>query len=185
MSRWRVNPIGKNRAEVLGPRVRYFVEANSTSLTLRVFASEKRPIETASIRHVGRNYSLQGANSAGRSERRTMRFAGKRVISKGVVDGKPFALASSVCTHAGLLIEKLKGRKPLRLPHITALMEQLKTDGRLRGQLQSQVNMTMMMAVPDSVVFACIIICAECVLTGGELACTLCSLCLKPDPGTG
>jgi len=114
-----------------------------------------------------------------------MRFAGKRVKSSGIIDGKPFELESSVCTYAALWIEKRKKTKPLRLPHITALMNQLKTDGRLRGQLQSQVNMTRMMAFPDSVVFACVIICADCILTGDELACTLCSLCLKPDPGSG
>jgi hypothetical protein len=182
-SKWQVNAIAKNKAEVASPRIRYVIQADSTSFTLQAF-KDNRSVEKVSLKHKGRNYSLAGVDSTGRGERQTIRFTGKRVLSSGVIGGKRFAVSSSVCVHIPLLVEQLKGRKPIRLPHISAFLAQFKRDDRLRGQLRRQVDMAMMLRAKDSVIFACLIICAECYLIGTPIACTLCDLCLRPDPPT-
>jgi hypothetical protein len=183
MSNWRVEAIGKNKAEVATPRVRYVVQADATSFTLQAF-ERKVSIEKVSLKHKGHNYRLEGVNSAGRSEHQTMRVTKNRVVSSGRIGGTQFGLSSSVCVFIPLLAEKLKNSKPMRLPHISAFLRQFKSDGKLRGQLQRQVDMAMMLRQADSTVFACVIICAECFLIGTPIACTLCDLCLRPDPPT-
>ena len=183
MATWRINPLGRNKAEVASPRARYVVGANATSFSVEAFTRERRT-EAVRIRHVGEKYWMEGVDSAGRVDRRTMHFRGKRVISQGVVGGRRFSVASSVCTHIPMLLAKLRASRPLRLPLIRAFSKTLEADSRLRGQLQRQVDTAMLLRAPNSVVLACVIICAECFITGGELACALCSLCLKPDPST-
>lgn len=183
MSKWRVDAKGKNKAEVVTPRVRYVVQADATSFTLQAFEG-KASIEKISIKHKGHNYRLDGVNSAGRSDHQTMRVTKNRVVSRGRIGGTSFGLSSSVCVFIPLLAEKLKNSKPIRLPHISAFLKQFKSDGHMRGQLQRQVDMAMMLRAPDSTVFACLIICAECYLIGTPIACTLCDLCLRPDPPT-
>ena len=110
-------------------------------------------------------------------------FKGNRVVSRGVFGGRPFSVSSSVCSYIPMLAAELKGRKPIRLPLVTAFMSQFKRDGRLRAEVEKRVDMAMMLRAPNAVVIACVIICAECFFTGDLLACTLCDLCLKPDPG--
>lgn len=183
MSKWRVDAIGKNKAEVATPRARYVVTASATSFALEAFRREQRA-EVVRIKHIGNKYWLEGVDSAGRAERRTMHFRGKRVISQGVIGGSRFSVNSSVCSHIPLLVATLRTKRPLRLPLISAFSKKFKADSRLRSQLQRHVDMAMLLRAPDAVVIACVIICAECFFTGDLLACTLCDLCLNPDPPT-
>jgi hypothetical protein len=179
MSKWQVDAIGKNKAAVTTPRARYVLQANATSFALEAFRGEQ-PVEVVRIKHVGNKYWLEGVDSAGRAERRTMHIRGKRVISQGVIGGSRFSVDSSVCNHIGLLVAKLHTRKPLRLPLISVFLKTFKADSRLRSQLQRHVDMAMLLRSPDAVVIACIIICAECALTDGLIACLACALCMKP-----
>ncbi len=183
MSRWQVDAIAKNKAEVTSSRVRYVIQADSTSFALQVFKG-KRPVEKVWIKRKGHSYSLAGVDSAGRSQRQTIRFAGNRVASSGVFGGKRFAVTSSVCAHIPSLAAQLKGRKPIRLTHISAFLTQFKRDDRLRRELEKRVDMAMMLRASNAVVIACVIICADCFFTGDPVACVLCDLCLRPDPPT-
>jgi hypothetical protein len=178
----QVNTIARNRAEVVTARARYVIQADETSFVLQAFKG-KRSVERVALTHKGDNYSLAGVGGAGQSQRRTMRFKGNRVVSRGVFGGRPFSVSSSVCSYIPLLAAKLNGRKPIRLPLIAAFMSQFKRDGRLRAEVEKRVDTAMMLRAPNAVVIACVIICAECFFTGDLLACTLCDLCLKPDPG--
>jgi hypothetical protein len=181
MSNWRVEPIGKNKVEVVAPRVRYVIEASATSFDLQAFKGD-RSVETISIKHVGPKYSLEGRNGAGHSERRTIQFKGKRVMSSGFVRGKRFRVDASVCVFAPLLIAELRKTNPPQFPLVKDFRKELKKDRRLKQLIEKHVDVGMMLAQKDSVIFACIFICAECILSGGELACVLCDLCLRPDP---
>ena len=183
MATWQVNTIAKNKAEVATPRVRYVIQADRTSFVLQAFRG-KRSVERVALTHKGDNYSLTGVGSAGRSQHRTIRFKGKRVVSRGVFGGRRFSVSSSVCSHIPLLAAQLKGRKPIRLPLITAFMTQFKRDARFRAEVEKRVDMAMMLRAPNAVVIACVIICADCFFTGDPVACVLCDLCLRPDPPT-
>jgi hypothetical protein len=183
MANWQVDALGKNKAQVSTPRARYVIQADATSFTLQAF-KDRRSLEKVSLTHKGRNYSLAGVDSRGRSERQTIRFTGNGVVSSGVIGGKRFSLSSSRCLYIPLLIAQLKGRRPIKLPYISAFLAQFKRDARLSAALERQVDMAMMLRAPDSVVLACVIICAECFLIGTPIACTLCDLCLRPDPPT-
>ena len=180
MATSQVNTVAKNKAEVATRRARYVIQADRTSFVLQAFKG-KRSVERVSLTHRGDNYSLAGVGR-GRSQRRTIRFKGNRVVSRGNFGGRPFSVNSSVCSHIPLLAAQLKGRKPIRLPLITAFMTQFKADSRLRAEVEKRVDMAMMLRAPNAVVIACVIICADCFLTGDPVACVLCDLCLRPDP---
>jgi len=74
--------------------------------------------------------------------------------------------------------------KPIKLPHVTAFSKKFRSDDHLKDQIGKVVDTAMMLRAPDSVVVACLIICAECFLIGTPIACVLCDLCLRPDPPT-
>jgi hypothetical protein len=183
MATWQVDTIARNKAEVATPRARYVVQADRTSFVLQAFKGT-RSVERVSLTHKGRAYSLTGVDSAGRTQRQAIRFTGKRVVSRGVFGGRPFSVNGSVCSYIPLLVTQLKGRRPIRLPLITAFVTQFKRDARFRTQVSRRVDMAMMLRAPDAVVIACVIICAECFFTGDPVACVLCDLCLRPDPPT-
>ena len=143
MAKWKVNALAKNKAEVVTPTVRYVVQTDSSSFRLQAFKG-KRSVERVSIERKKHSYALVGVDSAGRSERQTIRIAGNRVVTRGVMGGRPFAVSSSVCLHIPLLIAKLKGRRPTRLPHTSAFFTQFKTDGRLKDQLEGRVDVALM-----------------------------------------
>ena len=177
MPKWQVVGLAKNHVEVRTTRVRYNIRADSTSLVVEVFQRESL-VEKVTIKHTGREYSLEGVGSRGRSERQVMRFSGNRVASSGIIGGKPFELESSQCGYGPVIVALFKKRKPIDLPHITAFLKAYKNDGQLKDRVQSQVDMAMMIRQPDSVFVACLLICFLCAL-GDELACVLCELCAE------
>lgn len=177
MPKWHVHGLGKNHVEVKTTRVRYNIRAISTSLIVEVFQRD-RSVEKVTINHTGSEYSLEGVDSRGRTERRLMRFSGNQVASSGIIGGKPYEINSSGCGYGQLLVALLKKRKPIDFPHIAAFLKAYKNDGQLKEQVQSQVDMIGMIKQPDSVFVACIIVCFGCAL-GDRLSCVLCDLCLE------
>jgi hypothetical protein len=91
MATWQVNAIAKNKAEIATPQVRYVIQADRTSFGLQAFRG-RRSVERVSLTHKGDSYSLAGVGSGGRRQRRTIRFKGNRVVSRGVFGGRRFSI---------------------------------------------------------------------------------------------
>jgi len=183
MAKWKVEKIGKHKAEISAPGIRYEVHASSTSFELRAYKG-KKALERVSIQHKGKHYSLEGVDKAGRKEHQSFDFKGNSVKSSGLIGGQKFSIGTSVCGYLPALAAKLKKAKPIKLPHVTTFSKKFRSDDHLKDQIGKVVDTAMMLRAPDSVVVACLIICAECFLIGTPIACVLCDLCLRPDPPT-
>jgi hypothetical protein len=181
MATWTVNPIGKDAAEILTPRVRYVIKADKTSFTLRAFEG-RRVVERHFAKHVGHNYLLQGTDRRGTSARLSMNLTRKHMITRGIVGNRRFKLESKPYVHAALLVEELKKRRRIRLPLTHAFAERLHEDAQFRKQVYRHVRLGRLMLQPDWVDQACAVACTLCFLLDEPLSCVICSLCTDPDP---
>lgn len=183
MAKWQINSLGKNKAEVMAGKVRYIVEADKTSVNVRTYAG-KECIERFSAKHVGHNYYIEGTDSKGRVERRHTNVTEKRVVTRGVMSGKPYKIDASPCDYIPLIVTLIKRRKgaSMKMPHTLAFTGRVKDDGDFRKQLRRRVNVALLMKQPDAVLIACIVWCVSCFFTGDWLDCVLCDLCLETPP---
>jgi hypothetical protein len=178
---WKVVPTGRDAAEVITPKARYTVTADKHSFTLRAY-EDRRVVERHSVRHVGHKYLLQGTDRRGVTERLALTLTRKRITTRGLVGGRPFALESKPYVHGPQLVAALRQRKRIKLPLTRAFAERLRTDEAFRARIYRQVRLRRPLQQPNWVDQACAIACGLCYLIGEPLSCVICSLCTEPDP---
>jgi hypothetical protein len=179
--RWKVNPLGKDRVEVLTPRVRYVAHADKYSFTLTAFEGRKR-VERHRVKHRGHDYTLEGTNRLGASVRLTITTSRTRTLTRGAVRGRRFKVDSPPYLHIPLLAKELKRHRRVQLPRTHAFAERLHNDAEFRKQIYRAIQPRRMLEQPDWVDRACAIACTICHFLGEPVSCVICSLCTDPEP---